>query len=100
MMKNNTNILENKIGAPSNGMENTTRKRKLQGVVVSDKMAKTAVVAVSHDQKHPKYSKYYRVTQRLKAHDENKEYKVGDKVMIEETRPMSKEKRWKIIGKI
>lgn len=75
------------------------KKRKLQGVVVSDKMAKTAVVAVSHERKHPKYLKYYRITKRLKAHDENKEYKVGDQVIIEETRPISKEKRWKIIAK-
>lgn len=81
-------------------MEKIVKKRKLQGIVVSDKMQKTAVVAVTHDRKHPKYLKYYKVTTRLKAHDENKEYKVGDKVMIEETRPMSKEKRWKIISKI
>lgn len=82
-------------------MENKQiQKRKLRGVVVSDKMAKTAVVSVIHQRKHPKYLKYYKVTNRFKAHDENKEYKVGDKVVIEETRPISKEKRWKIIGKI
>lgn len=80
-------------------MQSASRRRKLQGVVVSDKMAKTVVVAVTHDQKHPKYLKYYKVTQRFKAHDENNEYKVGDKVIIEETRPMSKEKRWKVVGK-
>lgn len=76
------------------------RKRKLQGVVVSDKMTKTAVVAISHEKKHPKYLKYYKITQRLKAHNENNEYKTGDKVVIEETRPLSKEKRWKIIAKV
>ena len=82
-------------------MENKqTQKRKLEGVVVSDKMQKTAVVAVTHHRKHPKYLKYYKVTARFKAHDENKEYKIGDKVVIEETRPISKEKRWKIISKI
>ena len=74
--------------------------RKLHGIVVSDKMQKTAVVSVTHQRKHPKYLKYYKVTSRFKAHDENKEYKVGDKVIIEETRPMSKEKRWRIIQKI
>ncbi len=74
--------------------------RKLQGVVVSDKMQKTAVVAVTHERKHPKYLKYYKVTTRLKAHNENNEYKTGDKVTIEETRPMSREKRWRIMGKI
>lgn len=76
------------------------KHRKLQGVVVSDKMQKTAVVAVTHERKHPKYLKYYKVTTRLKAHNENNEYKTGDKVTIEETRPLSKEKRWKIIGKL
>ncbi len=74
--------------------------RKLQGVVVSDKMQKTAVVAVTHERKHPKYLKYYKVTTRLKAQNDNNEYKTGDKVTIEETRPLSKEKRWKIISKM
>jgi small subunit ribosomal protein S17 len=75
-------------------------KRRLKGVVVSDKMAKTAVVSVTHDRRHPKYLKYYKITKRFKAHDENKEYKVGDKVIIEETRPISKDKRWRVVGKI
>jgi len=61
---------------------------------------KTRVVAVSRLKKHPKYLKYYTVTAKFKAHDENNEYKTGDKVTIEEMRPMSKEKRWRIIGKI
>lgn len=74
--------------------------RKLKGTVVSDKMAKTAVVSVTHYRRHPKYLKYYKITNRFKVHDENKEYKVGDSVVIEETRPLSKEKRWKIVGKI
>lgn len=82
-------------------MENKqTQKRKLKGMVVSDKMAKTAVVSVTHFRRHPKYLKYYKVTSRFKAHDENKEYKTGDQVIIEETRPISKEKRWRIISKI
>ncbi len=81
-------------------MEKVTQKRKLQGVVVSDKMQKTVVVAVTHERKHPKYQKYYKLTTKFKAHDENKEYKTGDRVVIEETRPLSKEKRWKVIGKI
>jgi small subunit ribosomal protein S17 len=76
------------------------KKRKIIGVVVSDKMTKTRVVAVSRLKKHPKYLKYYTVTTKFKAHDENNEYKTGDKVTIEETRPMSREKRWKIIGKV
>jgi small subunit ribosomal protein S17 len=81
-------------------MDKQVKKRKLQGTVVSDKMMKTVVVSVTHERKHPKYLKYYKVTNRFKAHDENREYKVRDKVIIEETRPLSKEKRWKVIDKI
>jgi small subunit ribosomal protein S17 len=82
-------------------MENKTlKKRSLIGVVVSDKMTKTRVIAVSTLKKHSKYLKYYHVTTKFKAHDEKNEYKMGDKVTIEETRPMSREKRWRIVGKI
>jgi small subunit ribosomal protein S17 len=77
----------------------TNRKRQLKGVVVSDKMEKTRVVAVARLKRHAKYPKYFRVTVRMKAHDEKNEYKVGDEVVIEETRPLSKEKRWVIVGK-
>jgi len=69
------------------------------GLVTSDKMVKTRVVTVSRMKKHPKYLRYFKVSQNFKAHDENNEYKTGDKVVIEETRPLSKEKRWKIISK-
>ncbi len=75
-------------------------RRKITGVVVSDKMSKTRVVEVSGLKKHPKYLRYYKVAKRFKAHDENNEYKTGDAVIIEETRPISREKRWKIIKKI
>ena len=80
--------------------KNVTKKRKIIGVVASDKMAKTRVVVVERLKKHPKYLKYYKTSTRFKAHDELNEYKTGDKVVIEETRPLSKEKRWKIISKI
>lgn len=73
-------------------------KRELSGIVVSDKMQKTRVIAVTSLKKHPKYLKYYKSTAKFKAHDEKNEYKTGDKVMIEETRPLSKDKRWIIIG--
>jgi len=76
------------------------KKRKIIGTVVSDKMMKTRVVAVASLKKHPKYLKYYKVTTKFKAHDENNEYKTGDKVTIEESRPLSREKRWRIINKI
>lgn len=75
-------------------------KRKLQGTIISDKMDKTRVVAITRFKKHPRYKKYYKITRKFKVHDEKNEYKTGDKVVIEETRPMSKEKRWKIISKI
>lgn len=74
--------------------------RKLEGVVVSDKMNKTRVVAVHWLKKHPKYQKYFHQTSKFKVHDEVNEYKTGDKVVIEETRPLSKYKRWKIIKKL
>ncbi|MCX6788568.1 MAG: 30S ribosomal protein S17 [bacterium] len=77
----------------------TNNMRKLQGTIVSDKMTKTRVVAVDRMKKHPRYDKYYAVTDRFKAHDEKNEYKAGDKVIIQEVRPMSREKRWTIVGK-
>lgn len=75
-------------------------RRKIEGVVVSDKMQKTVVVAVTRRKKHPKYKKYYNVTNRYKAHDEKGEYHTGDKVVIQETRPISKDKRWFVAGRI
>lgn len=86
-------------------MENNPSKtnssgRVLRGVVVSDKMAKTVVVAVSRLKKHAKYRKYFRVTKRYKAHDEQRAYRVGDAVVIREIRPRSKDKRWTVARKI
>lgn len=75
-------------------------KRRLEGVVVSDKMQKTVVVAITRRKKHPKYKKYYNVTNRYKAHDEKGEYHVGDKVVIQETRPLSKDKKWFVAEKV
>lgn len=76
----------------------STKKRREVGVVVSDKMMKTRVVAIERMKRHPKYLKYYRMTTRLKAHDEKNEYHNGDRVLVEETRPLSKDKRWVIVG--
>lgn len=73
--------------------------RKLQAIVVSDKMQKTRVVEIARLKKHPRYQKYYKVTQRFKAHDEKNEYKTGEKVIIQDTRPLSKDKRWIIVGR-
>ncbi len=74
-------------------------KRKLKGEVVSDKMEKTIVVEIEETKTHPKYKKKYKVSKRYKAHDEKEEYKIGDKVVIEEHNPISKEKKWKVIKK-
>ena len=74
-------------------------KRRLTGKVVSDKMQKTAVVEVERLKQHPKYLRRVRVHERYKAHDEKGEYHVGDKVVIEESRPLSKDKRWIVVGK-
>lgn len=75
-------------------------RRRLEGVVISDAMKKTRTVKVMRLKKHRKYEKYVKTNTKFKAHDENEEYKTGDKVIIEETRPLSKEKRWKIVGKV
>ena len=75
-------------------------KRKLRGTIVSDKMNKTKIVEALRLKKHPRYKKYFKISTRFKAHDENNEYKTGEKVFIEETRPISKDKKWKILSKI
>jgi small subunit ribosomal protein S17 len=74
-------------------------KKKFKGVIVSDKMDKTVVVRVNRFVKHPKYGKFTEKSKRYKAHDEMNEYKTGDKVIIEETRPLSKDKTFKVTGK-
>jgi len=76
-------------------VERNMRKTEV-GKVVSDKMDKTIVVAVEDSVKHSLYGKIVKQTKRLKAHDENNECKVGDRVEIMETRPLSKEKRWRL----
>ena len=72
--------------------------RKTQvGKVVSDKMDKTIVVAIQDSVKHPLYKKIIKRTVKLKAHDENNQCGIGDKVLIMETRPLSKEKKWRLV---
>ncbi|MFH1201195.1 MAG: 30S ribosomal protein S17 [bacterium] len=79
-------------------MDNKEKKSNiLKGVVVSDKMDKTVVVSVSRFVKHPLYGKFYKVSKKYKAHDENNESKIGDKVIIMETRPISKDKNFKVV---
>lgn len=72
--------------------------RKLQGIITANRMKKTVVVRVDRLRKHAKYLKYYRVSAKFKAHDESNEFKVGDVVIIQETRPLSREKRWKVVS--
>lgn len=73
-------------------------QKKVVGVVVSDKMDKTVVVETTILKTHPKYRKKYKVSKRYKAHDEKNQFKEGDKVVIVETRPLSKDKKWMVLG--
>ena len=77
-------------------MERNLRKTRV-GVVVSDKMDKTIVVAVKDSVQHPLYKKIMKRTVKFKAHDENNECGVGDRVKVMETRPLSKDKRWRVV---
>ena len=72
-------------------------RRRLKGIVLSDKMDKTVVVGVDVLKEHPKYKKRYKSSARYKAHDETNQAKEGERVTIEEMRPLSKEKRWRLI---
>lgn len=76
-------------------MERNLRKSRT-GTVVSDKMDKTVVVAIQDRVKHPLYKKIVKRTKKFKAHDENNECKIGDRVLIVETRPLSKDKNWRV----
>ena len=76
-----------------------TSPKKLTGIVVSDKMDKTVVVNTSRYVAHKKYGKYFKIDKNFKAHDENNEYKVGDMVVIEECRPLSRDKNFKVVGR-
>jgi small subunit ribosomal protein S17 len=77
-------------------MEERGKRKTLMGVVSSDKMEKTVVVMVNRLVLHPVYKKYIRKRTKVKAHDEKSQCHVGDKVLLIETRPLSKEKRWRI----
>jgi small subunit ribosomal protein S17 len=85
-----------KRGEGSSAIERTSRKTRV-GKVVSDKMMKTVVVSIERRVEHPVYGKMVRRTTKLKAHDEQNEAKTGDTVRIMETRPLSKDKRWRVV---
>ncbi len=76
--------------------ERNLRKTRV-GMVVSDKMDKTVVVAIRDNVKHPLYKKIIKNTVKFKAHDENNECRIGDRVLVMETRPLSKDKRWRVV---
>lgn len=77
-------------------MDRNLRKTRV-GLVTSDKMDKTIVVSIVDNVKHPLYGKIVKRTYKLKAHDENNECKIGDRVKVMETRPLSKDKRWRLV---
>ena len=77
--------------------ENRGMRKTRVGVVVSDKMDKTIVVAVRERVRHPLYGKIMNQTSKLKAHDENNECGIGDRVRVMETRPLSRDKRWRLV---
>jgi small subunit ribosomal protein S17 len=81
-------------------MTSITKKQQMTGLVVSDKMDKTVVVKVDIRKRHNKYKKSYTVSKKFKAHDQNNEYKVGDRVVIESTRPISRDKRFRVLSKV
>ena len=76
------------------------KKKTFNGIVTSDKMDKTIVVVVERIKQYPKYRKRYRSRKKYKVHDPKNEYKIGDKISFVETRPLSADKRWKVVGKI
>lgn len=84
-------------GEAAAGEAGRTRRKIREGVVVSDKMDKTAVVAVVRLKRHPLYGRVHRVTRHLQAHDEGNECHVGDRVRIMETRPLSRHKHWRVL---
>ena len=75
-------------------------KRQLTGKIVSNKMQNTVVVEVERIKEHPKYKRKYKHRKKYKAHFKNREYKIGDKVVIQECSPISKGKKWKVINKL
>lgn len=77
-----------------------SKRRRLEGTVVSAKMKDTVVVAIEFMRQHSRYLKFYRRTAKFKADDKGNQYKEGERVVIEETRPLSKDKRWRIVEKI
>ena len=81
-------------------MEKTSHKQQMTGTVISDKMDKTVVVKIDIRKRHPKYHKSYTKSVKYKAHDEENAYAIGDRVVIESTRPLSREKKFAVVKKL
>ena len=90
-------MADTEIAAAAESAARTSFRKTREGLVVSDKMDKTVVVAVEDRVKHPLYGKVIRRTNKLKAHDESNQVGVGDRVLIMETRPTSATKRWRVV---
>jgi len=75
-------------------------KKKLKGIIVSNKMKDTVVVKVDRIKEHPKYKRRYKISKKYKAHTEKSEFEIGDKVVIEECKPKSKDKHWRVISEV
>jgi len=75
-------------------------KKELTGIIVSDKMQKTVVVEVERIKEHPKYKRRFKVHKKYKAHVESGEFKIGEKVVIRESKPFSKDKKWEVVSKL
>ena len=88
---------QSRTGRRTKAVEERNLRKTRTGVVVSDKMDKTIVVAVRDNVRHPLYNKIVKKTYKLKAHDEKNECKAGDTVRVMETRPLSKDKRWRLV---
>lgn len=81
----------------SKNMNKKRKKRRFKGIVISNKMEKTIVVKVERTKMHPKYKKIYKIHKKYKVHDPKNQAKIGDKVIFEECRPISKDKKWKLL---
>ena len=81
-------------------MTTTVKKQQFRGTVVSDKMDKTVVVQIDEKKRHPKYHKTYKVSKRFKAHDAENQYHIGDVVVIESSKPLSRDKRFVVVKKV
>ena len=79
-------------------MSDRNRRKSMVGIVTSNKMDKSIVVSIEETRRHPLYGKSQKITKKFMAHDENNECQIGDKVRIMETRPLSKDKRWRLVN--